>query len=173
MVFWPLGKKQELPVVLLGKLLERITDVCVISQNDRAWTQSAGDGQVLAIFVLGRMIAIVDEEIDIAKLFQGLNGIAIQDLAHIVVGFREEKPSTRIDVGPQISPLISLSFVAEQRRAKDQCAMAPIYTGFNNKSGLQNPGERIPANPSPKVTGGIAAVLHFTRGSPGQHVPLQ
>src|SRR5689334_17130992 len=77
-----LAKEQEAPSVLLGKAQQHIIGMRIIAKDDGALRQQRLYGLILAVLILGGMVAIIDEQVNgSAQFLQRFDRVAIENLA--------------------------------------------------------------------------------------------
>src|SRR6185312_11902543 len=92
-------EKNEAAAVAERKFGEPGRDVRIIAKDNRAGRELVPDHLVFCQFVIRAVIAVIDEDVDVAQLREQLQGIAVEDLAELGVFAFEEITGLRIDVG--------------------------------------------------------------------------
>ena len=88
---------------------QNIVAMAVIAQDEAATTQLGRDRLVFLALILRRVVAVIHKNIDAGYELQGLDGIAVKDPAHTVVGLSQQESGIWINVGSEVLPRKSFS----------------------------------------------------------------
>ncbi len=142
------------------ELVKLVGHVSVVAEHNGAGAELGADAGVFAFFVFGRVVGVVDEEVDWTfKTLEAFNGIAVEDLAGFAVGTLEQPAGLGIDIGSEIATRVPFGTIAQQSSSKHATAQTLVHAGFHDGAGLEGTHQRIPAQPT--------AVAHVEIGGDG------